>query len=411
MEETIKEKMDNEGFTKKMFVQEASENCFNMFFKRGKSYIELQHKKGIEEGILKNIYNKLDKRDIIIISPNYDKINQIEIKNYKKSFLPYDKIFIEYPIVKIDEDERYIAESNGILLTKLGEEEFSFINKRTIVCATIIWTIGYVDFEKNVMFPSNIIFKEDETGMLNEESIISARPDGYISNLSKFARVEIIQIIKKVLKAIETKEYTSYKKWTPSGMVTKEIVYSHDVKTHKRHFWLDSGRFKIPLMSKEELERKGYGIDELVFKNGELRRDVPYKIIGQFKVGVGKKPKEENRIIRLFKRRILKQEEKVFRILREIFPDSIIKRHDRKVLHGLELDFLIYDKRIAFEYDGEQHFDRLLYNKLYGFGFDKQQKRDRLKDKLCIKKKIKLIRIKYDEKIIKSNVIKKLNLN
>ena len=103
----------------------------------------------------------------------------------------------------------------------------------------------------------------------------------------------------------------------------------------------------------------------------------------------------------------------MLKVLREIFQDEVIRKHDRKVLHGLELDFLIYNKkkrreRIAFEYDGEQHFDKNLYKKLYGDGFEEQVKRDRIKDKLCNKKNIRLIRIKYNEPITKSHILKRL---
>jgi very-short-patch-repair endonuclease len=101
-------------------------------------------------------------------------------------------------------------------------------------------------------------------------------------------------------------------------------------------------------------------------------------------------------------------ENKIFDILKQIFQDKLIRRHDRITLKGLELDFMIPELRLAIEYDGEQHFDKELYKKLYGEGFEEQLKRDRAKEKLCIKKNIKLIRIKYNEEISKRNIHKKI---
>lgn len=69
---------------------------------------------------------------------------------------------------------------------------------------------------------------------------------------------------------------------------------------------------------------------------------------------------------------------------------------------------IVGNKRLAFEYDGEQHYDKELYEKLYGVGFEEQQKRDNLKNKLCKKKQITLIRIKYNEPLTKTHLIKRI---
>ena len=177
-----------------------------------------------------------------------------------------------------------------------------------------------------------------------------------------------------------------------------------------RHFWDDTGYFKIPNMSEEELKNNGYDIHEVVYKEGQLRRDVPYKLIGSFKVNEDKEKKTENRKIILLEKRIFRQEEKVLKILQEIFPNDFIKRHDRKVLKGLELDFLIRERRLAFEYDGEQHFDRKLCEEVFKSDFNALQKRDREKNKRCRNKNITLIRIKYDEPLTKTHIKKKIKM-
>ncbi|HUS50775.1 MAG TPA: hypothetical protein VMZ91_11465, partial [Candidatus Paceibacterota bacterium] len=226
--------------------------------------------------------------------------------------------------------------------------------------------------------------------------------------LNKLMTKKFIKLIRKLLTSIEKKEYRFYKKYNHSRYETKEIVYSSEVKAHRRHFWEDSGRFKIPLMSKEELKSKGYGVDELVFRDGELRKDVPFRIIGSFTINSDKEKPKENRRIILFQRRIWKNEEKLFKILREIFQDEYIKKHDRKTLKGLELDFFIKKLNLAFEYDGEQHFDRELCENVFKSDFDALQHRDKKKDTLCKIKNIDLIRVKFNESLTKSNIKRKI---
>jgi len=136
---------------------------------------------------------------------------------------------------------------------------------------------------------------------------------------------------------------------------------------------------------------------------------VPFKIIGNFLVGEGKEKKEDNRRISVAKGRIWRSEQKVYNILKEIYPDKIIRRHDRRTLKGLELDFNLPELRLGIEYDGEQHFDRKVCEEVFKSDFDAQVRRDREKDKRCRRKKIKLIRIKYDEPLTKTHIRKKLN--
>jgi len=57
------------------------------------------------------------------------------------------------------------------------------------------------------------------------------------------------------------------------------------------------------------------------------------------------------------------------------------------------------------EYDGVQHFKSIDY---FGGenGFKKRQQNDKIKNIYCIKNKIKLLRIRYDE-----NIFEKIRLN
>ena len=67
----------------------------------------------------------------------------------------------------------------------------------------------------------------------------------------------------------------------------------------------------------------------------------------------------------------------------------------------LPFDFYLAQKRIAIEYDGEQHFEPVVFG---GYSqedavrnFELTQKHDRMKDKFCSDNNIKLIRIPYTE--------------
>jgi len=227
--------------------------------------------------------------------------------------------------------------------------------------------------------------------------------------INLMAMKKFSNLMKKLIYKINKKEYTTYKKYSYGNYIEKRIVFAYDVRSHKRHFWEDSGRFNIPLMSKEEWEREGYQTDELVFKDGVLRRDVPFTIIGEFRIGEVKK--EEHKVYDLIEKKQFRQEEKLFKILREIFPNEFIKRHDRKKLKGLELDFFIHKLNLGFEYDGEQHFDKKLCEEVFHSNFYDLQQRDKKKNHLCRNKNITLIRIKYNEPLNKRYIKKKLKEN
>jgi len=97
---------------------------------------------------------------------------------------------------------------------------------------------------------------------------------------------------------------------------------------------------------------------------------------------------------------------------------NLIKDHYQNTLHQASpewlkpqhLDVYIPNKKIAFEYQGRQHFEPVDF-----FGgeksFTKIKKLDSKKYSKCIKKNIKLIYWRYDETINEKNLIRKLTQN
>lgn len=100
----------------------------------------------------------------------------------------------------------------------------------------------------------------------------------------------------------------------------------------------------------------------------------------------------------------------MFKILENLFSDEEIYKHHRpKWLEGLELDAYIPEKKLAFEYNGKQHYESVEF---FG-GKDQlviQKKNDRKKLEICRQKGIDLIIVKYDEELNVDLINKKVNL-
>jgi len=350
-----------------------------------------------EDVLYENMKTLLDAR-IIQIKKNIDNLIIFKLdetfkeKTNKTKFdliLPFNNLYIDIKL-KLDEGNS-LYQINGFIITKLAES-----------CYEIFYVICDEVLDKQ--YPIFITFREANNLVFNINQNSKNRGADIKEKVANEIKEKIRTILINLMDKINTKQYSEYYKIENNKYIKKEIVYASK-KSYKMHFWKDSGRYvNIYSMDNNELTTNGYGIDELVFRGNELRNNVPYKIIDE----QHKEKEKKNKVLDLRRKKILRQEEKIYKILREIYPNKIIRRHDRKTLKGVELDFNLPELRLGIEYDGEQHFDKELYQKLYGEGFDEQVKRDRKKDRLCIKKKIKLIRIKYDYKINKTSIKKLL---
>lgn len=373
-------------------TQNITGHSFNLFFKEIKGFMQnggLRTNGEVEETFTDHL-KKIDKKDIIIFSPNMEELEKMpEIKT--KILFPFEKIFIEFPMIQFHKDSGGVLKyTNGFFIDAIKNDKNEILN--------ILFVSIWLDYGTN---PNN---KYDEGvtpriillpyHRLNKEATLD-RMD--LTESQQDMVENVLKNLKKICYLIQSNKYSEYYKWTPKGIVSKEIVYSHDVKSHKRHFWKDSGRFIIPHLPKEEILERGYGIDDLVFRGYEVRRDVPYKIIGSFKVGGEKEKRDSQRIINILKKRIWRNENKLGLIISKIFVSHNIRKNDRKIIGPLELDFYIHDLKLGFEYDGEQHYDKKVCEEVFKSDFKSQQQRDVKKNAVCRKKKITLIRIKYDE--------------
>ena len=354
-------------------------------------------KYGKASELLENNLKNINKEDLVIIDILNKDIEKENLDNKIINFIPFDKIFIQTSIPFISIENRFCMIDSLILIRDQSKKAIyihyliKYIKERKT-------EVGYHKFNEDEI---NLELSIKDTTKIGKEKCEGTTiENGFIRGK------KIMKIIRYLSHKINTHEYRTYKKYDKGKLIEKEIVYSSEVRSHKRHFWKDSGKFKIPLMKKEEWEEKGYGTDGAVFKDNELRINIPYLIIGQFLKN--KELKKENRKISLIKKKVWKCEEKIYLILKELFPNNYIRRHDRKTLNGLELDFNLPELRLGIEYDGEQHFNRKLCEEVFKSDFDAQVKRDRDKNKRCVKKNITLIRIKFDEPLTKTHIKNKL---
>lgn len=104
-------------------------------------------------------------------------------------------------------------------------------------------------------------------------------------------------------------------------------------------------------------------------------------------------------------------ETKLFIYISSLFQDAEIIRHNRSLLDGLELDIYIPSLKLAFEYQGYQHF--IYPNRFHKTKeqFETLQWRDQRKQQLCEDNQIILIIIKCDEELSLQLVLSKLKEN
>lgn len=99
---------------------------------------------------------------------------------------------------------------------------------------------------------------------------------------------------------------------------------------------------------------------------------------------------------------------KLRNVCKVIFPKEKIFFNDRKVLGKYELDLYIPDRKLAIEYQGEQHYKFVKHFHKSKDKYKHQVTKDKIKRKLCVEKGIKLIEIRYDEPITKEHIRKRL---
>lgn len=98
----------------------------------------------------------------------------------------------------------------------------------------------------------------------------------------------------------------------------------------------------------------------------------------------------------------------LYHIIKEIYPNIEVLRHYRPAwLDGLELDIYIPSKKLAFEYQGIQHFQAVEH---WGgqAKLEIQKEHDSRKKRICEEKGICLICINYDEELTNDYVAKKI---
>ena len=107
--------------------------------------------------------------------------------------------------------------------------------------------------------------------------------------------------------------------------------------------------------------------------------------------------------------RVFKHERQMKVLLDSIYPDAIYIDNKRyKCLGGLELDRYYPILRLAFEYNGEQHYYPV-FGRTYAKAtkqYQQQARRDIKKVKMCKVYNIKLVVIPYWIKLTRRNILR-----
>ena len=389
-----------ESKAKKIIIETGEKNKIEMIENSFKTFIDdlkvypMLHEDCKANEFAYEISNDIKNNKIVIFNIEDDLQNRnIDNSIINKIIIPFERFYLSTLIYFELNGELYNC--GGFYVKNMDKERLSI----TFLWSRVFkdgWAIQSFIMKKDSIFidePLDIFFNNLETSTETSKEIIQI--------LIKRFKALIINLLYK----LENKEYKKYKEYEHGIILHREIEY-YCRKSHKRHFWSDSNYFKISSMSKEQLDNKGYYVDPLVYRAGELRVNVPYRIIGQI---TEKKSKDVIcKTFDLINRKHFKREEELLKVLKKIFKFDIIEVHNRRVIKPLELDFYIRNKNIAFEYDGEQHFDKDLCENVFGSNFEELKKRDRKKDIICRDCGICLIRIKYSDKINKKLIKNKL---
>ncbi len=101
-------------------------------------------------------------------------------------------------------------------------------------------------------------------------------------------------------------------------------------------------------------------------------------------------------------------EAEMIKIIKELYPEYEVKKHDRTTLNGLEIDCYIPELKLGFEYNGKQHYEHVeIFHKTIE-DFEKQKERDIEKMKRAKEKGIKIVVIRFDEAVTKEVIEAKL---
>ena len=154
-----------------------------------------------------------------------------------------------------------------------------------------------------------------------------------------------------------------------------------------------------------------YG-EELVFYLPDIE-NIKH-IVSQYSVGIENNSNNEynqktydNLLLNLDDKNVKwKSELSMYKLLKNYFPDAIYQ-YRFKELGQQSLDVFIPSKNIAFEYQGQQHYQPI---EIFGGKehFEKQQQNDANKKRICEENNIILIEWKYNENINKIILDKKL---
>lgn len=102
------------------------------------------------------------------------------------------------------------------------------------------------------------------------------------------------------------------------------------------------------------------------------------------------------------------RESELYKIIRELFPENTILREATfEWLGRMRLDIYVRELKLAFEYQGEQHYRPV---SIFGGaeGFTKTLERDELKRKLCEENGVRLIYVKHDAPLTKASIRNRL---
>lgn len=101
--------------------------------------------------------------------------------------------------------------------------------------------------------------------------------------------------------------------------------------------------------------------------------------------------------------------EELLRVVQALFPHQRVEFEHNIAAHGaLFLDIYLPALQVAFEYDGQQHFEFNEHFHGTRENFLRARKRDLEKDARCEELGITLIRMAYNEELTKESVLVKL---